>query len=99
MGSGGDKRKEDNPMFRRANKMDVKELREDIDEMKKQHDEKLDKMKKQHDDKLEKMMSDMITEMKIDITEMKKESDKKMDEIKNRFINSEKKTDDRFDNL
>merc|ERR1712038_1934810 len=33
-GSGGDKRKEDDPLYRRANKMDVKELKDDMKDMK-----------------------------------------------------------------
>merc|ERR1712024_44395 len=45
-GFGRDKRKEDDPLYRRANKMDVKELEKELkDEMKKDSDEKLDKMK------------------------------------------------------
>merc|ERR1712038_1840632 len=61
-GSGGDKRKEDDPLYRRANKMDVKdlemELKSEMNEMKSEMKTQMNEMKKDSDEKLDKMKKD-----------------------------------------
>merc|ERR1712038_1898209 len=69
-GSGGDKRKEDDPLYRRANKMDVKDLEKELkDDMEK----KLDKMKSE--------MKTEMNEMKKDSNERFNNMEKKIDRI------------------
>merc|ERR1712038_697713 len=69
-GSGGDKRKEDDPLYRRANKMDVKELEKELKDEMNEMDKKLDKMK---------------NEMKSEMKEIEKKTDERFNNMEKKI--------------
>ena len=77
-GSGGDRRKEDDPMYRRANKMDIKEMK---NELKTEIDEKLEKVKSE----IKGMKNESEERLKRFRAELKEETDARFDKLEKKM--------------